>query len=295
MNPLANLSQSQVLAEVDAGVAWLTLNRPYALNAMTEQMHAELLEACTCIADDDDIRVVVITGAGDRAFCIGSDLAFLEEAFASDDLTQFQSYLERLNRLLLALEELPVPTIAMVNGRARAGGFELLLCCDLVIVAAEAMIGDVHTPYGHIPGGGATQRAVRKLGWQRGIELLFSGRWLTGPEAVEYGLALRAVPADSLREETQALAASFARLPGNCLRYLKRAALSGRDLPLQDGLQIEMETYLAYLRDSSLPRELFLARRRPHSQGDTRAETALPSADRVGTAKSPASERRAHP
>jgi 2-(1,2-epoxy-1,2-dihydrophenyl)acetyl-CoA isomerase/putative hydratase len=218
-------------------------------------------------------------------------LAFLEEAFASEDLTQFRRYLERLNRLLFALEELPVPTIAMVNGRARASGFELVLCCDLVIVAEEAMIGDVHTPYGHIPGGGATPRTVRKLGWQRGIELLFSGRWLTGPEAVEYGLALRAVPADSLREETHALAASFARLPGNSLRYLKRAALSGRDLPLQDALQIEIDTYLAYLRDSPVPRELFLARRRLQRQPDTGAEARPPSADRVDIAKPPASKR----
>jgi enoyl-CoA hydratase/carnithine racemase len=263
MSPLDKLAQTQVLAEVDAGVAWLTLNRPHALNAMTEQMHAELLEACACLAGHDEVRVVIVTGAGTRAFCIGSDLAFLEDAFASEDLTQFQCYLERLNKVLFALEQLPIPTIAMVNGRARASGFELILCCDLVIVAEEAMIGDVHTPYGHIPGGGATQRAVRKLGWQKGIELLFSGRWLTGQEAVEYGLALRAVPADSLRGETQALAASFARLPGTCLRYLKHAALSGRDLPLREGVEIEVETYLSYLRDSALPRELFMARRRP--------------------------------
>lgn len=280
MSLLGGPDHREVLVEIDAGVAWLTLNRPFALNAMTEQMHGELLAACARVAADDEIRVVVLTGAGDRAFCIGSDMAFLEEAFAGEDLTVFRRYLERLNTVLFAVEELPVPTIAMVNGRARASGFELLLCCDILMVAEESMIGDVHTPYGHMPGGGATQRAVRKLGWQRGMELLFSGRWLTGSEAVSYGLALRAVPAESLRPATQELAASFARLPGTCLRYLKRAVLTGRDLPLHEGVRAEVETYLAYLSDSSLPRELFLARRRATGAAEVRsAEAALPGAD----------------
>lgn len=261
MRVVAEPGRRELLVEVDAGVAWLTLNRPSALNAMTEQMHGELLAACARIAADDEVRVAVLTGAGDRAFCIGSDLAFLEEALAGEDLTLFGRYLERLNTVLFAVEELPVPTIAMVNGRARASGFELLLCCDILMVADESMIGDVHTPYGHMPGGGATQRAVRKLGWQRGMELLFSGRWLTGPEAVAYGLALRALPAESLRAATEELAASFAQIPGTCLRSLKRAALAGRDLPLREGVQVEVETYLAYLSNSSLPRELFRDRR----------------------------------
>jgi 2-(1,2-epoxy-1,2-dihydrophenyl)acetyl-CoA isomerase/putative hydratase len=263
----AGLRQNEVLVEVDDGVAWLTLNRPAALNAMTEQMHGELADACAYITGDTAVRIAVLTGAGERAFCIGSDLAFLDEAFASQDLDRFAAYLHRLNTILTAVEELPVPTIAMVRGRARASGFELLLCCDLVLVAEQARVGDVHTPYGHMPGGGATQRAVRKLGWQRGLELLCTGRWLTGAEAVAYGLALRAVPDAKLRDETGQLAGQLAAHPGTCLRYLKQAALAGRDAPLRDGLQAEIDTYLAYLQHDPVPRELFLARRAAATAG----------------------------
>lgn len=263
----AGLRHEQVLVDVVDGVAWLTLNRPAALNAMTEQMHIELADACAYLTAETAVRAAVITGAGERAFCIGSDLDFLDAAFTGPDLDLFAAYLHRLGAVLTAVEELPVPTIAMVRGRARAGGFELLLCCDMVIVAEDARVGDVHTPYGHMPGGGATQRAVRKLGWQHGMELLCTGRWLTAAEAVTYGLALRAVPGAELRGEVGSLAATLAAHPGTCVRYLKQAALAGRNVPLEAGLQAEIDIYLAYLRADGTPRKLFVSRRAAEATG----------------------------
>ncbi|MCA1713560.1 MAG: enoyl-CoA hydratase/isomerase family protein, partial [Actinobacteria bacterium] len=175
----------------DDRVLRVTLDRPHALNAIDEEMLAGLAEVVRIARTDAGLRAVVISGRGE-AFCVGLDVDLLERAFA--DVAYFRDVLERFNRTLLDLEELDVPVVAAVNGTTRAGGFELVLACDLVLIVEEARIGDVHTRFGVMPGGGATQRAPRKLGPQRAAELIMTSRWLTGAEAVAYGIALRAVP-----------------------------------------------------------------------------------------------------
>ena len=263
-----------IALERRSGAAWLTLNRPERLNATNERMHRELLEAFDGCAADEDVKALVITGAGERAFCIGSDIGFLTEAFTgTGGAALFEEYLERLNRVLFALEDLPIPTIAMVNGRARAGGFELVLACDLVLIAAEAEIGDVHTPYGHMPGAGATQRAPRSLGVQRALELIWTGRWLSAREAVDAGLALRAVPRAELAAETEALVARLADKPREALAAVKRCVRQGLELPLRDGVALEVRSYLEYLATSPVPRERFLDNQRRRS-----VERAAPAA-----------------
>lgn len=249
-----------ILLERSEGAAWLTLNRPHALNATNAQMHEEMFCALADVAADSDVRALVLTGAGDRAFCIGSDLDFLKQAFDAVDGLEwklFRDYLERLNRLFFAIEELPVPTIAMVNGKARAGGFEMVLACDIVLIANEAVIGDVHTPYGHMPGAGGTQRTARKIGAQRALELLYTGRWLTGPEAVSYGLALKSVPLADLRSETMQLIKQLGDKTRESLMHIKRCVHRGLDLPLKDGVSLEVATYLDYLTNSPLPIQRF--------------------------------------
>jgi putative hydratase len=258
-----------VLVERVDGVTWVTLNRPHALNAATEQMHAELLDAFTAAAADPDCRGLVLTGAGDRAFCIGSDLAFLGVALSGEDpdFGMFEAYLQRLNRVVFALEQVPVPTIAMVQAQARATGFELAMACDLMLIATEARIGDVHTPYGHMPGAGATQRTIRRLGLQRGLELLWTGRWLSAAEAVETGLALRAVPADRLRAETAELAARLAGMPGDCVRHIKAAVYGGLGRPIAEGVAVETREYLRLLRTSTGPVDGFRAGQQARRNG----------------------------
>lgn len=244
-----------VLVEHERGVTWVTLNRPEALNALTERMHKELIAAFEAAAQDPACRVLVLTGAGERAFCIGSDLGFLSEALggADPDLTVYEQYLERLNRVAFALERMPVPTIAMVQAKARASGFELAMAADLILIADEARIGDVHTPYGHMPGAGATQRTVHKIGLPRTLELLWTGRWLSAAEAVEIGLALRAVPRERLRAETAALAEQIAGMPGDCVRHIKAAVLGGLGRPIEEGVALETREYLSLLRGSARP------------------------------------------
>ncbi|MFC8224872.1 enoyl-CoA hydratase/isomerase family protein [Streptomyces sp. NPDC057287] len=244
-----------ILLERADGIAWVTLNRPERLNATTEQMHHELLDAFDRVADDGSTRVLVLTGAGDRAFCIGSDLGFLTEVLDGEetDSDLFAAYLERLNRVVFALERMPVPTIAMVQAKARASGFEMVVACDFVLIAEEARIGDVHTPYGHMPGAGATHRTVRKMGLQPAMELLMTGRWLSAAEAVDTGLALRAVPRDRLREETASFARTLADVPGDCLRHLKSAVMGGLGRTVEEAVAVETSAYLTLLHSSSGP------------------------------------------
>jgi enoyl-CoA hydratase/carnithine racemase len=251
-----------LLYETDEAAAWVTLNRPKALNAMTEQMHHELRDAIDRAGSDESIHALVITGAGEQAFCIGSDLAFLDEALQPDGLPVFAEYLRRLAGLFFALEDCPLPTIAMVNGRARASGFELIMACDFVTIAAEAIIGDVHTPYAHMPGAGALQRTVRKIGLQQALHLTWTGRWLTAKESVETGIALLEVPRDALRGETAELVADLADKPRECLAAIKRAAMAGLDLPLRDAVAREAAEYVHYLSTSSAGLEAYARHRR---------------------------------
>ncbi|MGW0736405.1 enoyl-CoA hydratase/isomerase family protein [Streptomyces sp. NPDC002851] len=253
-----------ILLDRADGVAWVTLNRPEKLNATTERMHYELLDAFARVADDGKTKVLVFTGAGDRAFCIGSDLGFLGQVLDGEeaDSDLFAVYLERINRVVFALERLPMPTICMVQAKARASGFEMAVACDLILIAEEARIGDVHTPYGHMPGAGASHRAVRKMGLQNAMDVILTGRWLSAAEAVEKGLALRAIPRDRLREETAALARTLADMPGDCLRHAKAAIMNGLGVSVEDAVAAETREYLALMRGSSGPVDGFRASQR---------------------------------
>lgn len=212
---------------------------------------------------DEEVRALVLTGAGET-FCVGLDIDLLGRAFK--DSSYFRDVLHRFNLLLRKLERLPVPVIAAVNGLARAGGFEIMLACDLVLIAEEARVADNHLAFGIVPGGGATQRAPRKLGPQRARELIFTGRWVEGEEAAEIGLALRAVPRSELDRSVEELVDQLRPLSRACLAATKRAMNVGADLPLEEALVVEIEEFMRYLAEVPSSREGYLAfveRRKP--------------------------------
>ncbi len=250
--------------EVADRVAWFTIDRPEAMNAIDEDVLADLQALVELVRADPGVRVLVVGGAGD-AFCVGLDVGLLARAF--DDLDYFASVLQRLNAALLDLEALDVPVIAAVNGTTRAGGFELLLACDLVVVADEARIADHHSAFGMMPGGGATQRLPRKIGDQRAKALILTARWLQGPEAVDWGLALEHAPLADLRARTAALAAELAAKPRATLGTIKGAIARGVGLPLPEAVQSEIDAFLAFMRSSDWGHEGFRAyrERRPPS------------------------------
>lgn len=237
-------------------VARLTFATPESLNSITEDRLAELRQAVDLLKQDRDVRTLIISGQG-RAFCVGLDLELLKRAFVEIDY--FESVVRRLNGILLDIEALPFPTIAAVNGIARAGGFEIALACDLMLIADEARIGDNHTHVGVMPGGGSTQRLPKRIGDQRAKELIWSARWLQGQEAVDYGLALRAMPLGQLSEAATELALNFAEKPGACLAAVKSAMTAGQGLPIADAVEKEIEHFVRYTGSEPYAREGFFA------------------------------------
>ena len=243
---------TNIRLQQDQSVATIWLNRPNALNALNPALLEEFSEAVTAVGKDESIKALVVRGEG-RGFCAGADLTYFETAI--NDPVGLTRYLQHFNSCLFQLEDLPVPVIAVVHGFALAGGLELLLACDLAIAASDARIGDQHTNFGLMPGGGSTQRLPRRIGLQRALDLLTSGRWLSGAEAAEWGLVLRSVPPDSLGQESEKLVAPLRSKSRPGLGWIKSATRRGQELALRDGVALEIMAFVQYVTTSSHPKE----------------------------------------
>jgi enoyl-CoA hydratase/carnithine racemase len=246
------MQYSNIKLTRDHGIATLRLDRPAALNALSPELLAELSHALTQVASDPALKALVVRGEG-RAFCAGADLLFFESAFQDPD--QLTRYLQLLNGCFFQLEDLPMPTVAVVHGFALAGGLELVLACDLALAAEDARLGDQHANFGLMPGGGATQRLPRRIGMQRAMELLTTGRWLTGAEAAAWGLVLRAVPPADLDAELERLVAPLRSKSRAGLGWTKSVTRRGQDLPLRDGVALESLAFAHYVATSPHPKE----------------------------------------
>ncbi len=246
------MQYSNITLSRDDRVATIRLNRPDALNALSPELLREFAYATSEIAQDLEMKALVIRGEG-RGFCAGADLLFFDKAL--DDLSLLPDYIKDLNGVLCGLEDLPVPTIAAVHGYALAGGMELMMACDMAIVADNARIGDQHANFGLIPGGGSTQRLPRRVGMPRAMELLTTGRWLSGSEAVEWGLALRSVAQEAMEEELENLLAGLRAKSRTGLALMKSLARASQDVPLRDGVALESATFTHLFGTSPHPRE----------------------------------------
>jgi enoyl-CoA hydratase/carnithine racemase len=225
-------------------VAWVTFATPNRLNAITEARLSEIERVLDDIESDRDLGALVLTGEGDRAFCVGLDLDLLDKAFA--DILYFERIIRRVAGIVSRIEALPIPAIAAINGVARAGGFEIALGCDFVVMADEARIGDAHSDSGVLPAC-AVHRLARKIGDQKAKALLFTARWLTGPEAVSWGLALLSVPRAKLLEETAAFVATLTDKPRSCLAALKDSVRETDRMSLEDATEYEIKTFVRYM------------------------------------------------
>jgi enoyl-CoA hydratase/carnithine racemase len=200
-------------------VGTLTLNRPEALNAISRQLALELLAACDALAEREDVRAVIVTGAGDRAFSAGADLK-QRLMLAPDERAAHTTAIEAAAEALAAL---PMPTIAAVRGFALAGGAELAIACDLRVAAADATFGFPEVKLGIFPGAGGALRLPRIVGSGAARDLLFTGRRITADDAFRLGLVDRLVPAESVSEVASELADSIAANAPLAVRALKRA------------------------------------------------------------------------
>ena len=225
-------------------VIYATMNQIHRLNSISEGWLADLDAVVSLVEQDQTIKALVLRGTG-RAFSVGLDQNLLDKAF--DDAAYFSSVLERLGGILLRIEELNAPVVAAVNGLARAGGFELILCCDIVIVSDKAQVGDAHTAFGVVPGGGSSFRLPRIVGAMRAKEIFLSGRWMTPVELVDLGIAYRCVPHESLDQAVEECLGWLTDKSRNCLGTVKRQMLMTAAAPASEAINIEREIFLAYV------------------------------------------------
>ena len=231
-----------IIFEKENGIAKITLNRPEALNALNRDMTLEIGHAVEDAEKDDKVRVVVITGSG-RAFCVGADLKFVKEELTS--LWAQEEFFRFTNKTLMnAIENLNKPVIAALNGFALAGGFEIMLACDLVIASEDALIGDVHINYGLVGPAGSTHRVPRIVGIRKAKEIIFTGERISAHEAERIGLVNRVVPADELESATHDMAASLAEKSPVALRITKNLLNRGLDTDRSTASELEIMSAL---------------------------------------------------
>ena len=242
-------------------VAELTLDRPEALNAISTDVARQLAVACEEILEDDALTAVIMTSSIAKAFSVGADLKE-RAAFSDHDLRRQRPIIEDA---FGAVRNMPIPTIAAVEGYALGGGCELALSCDLIVASQTAVFGLPEVGLGLIPGGGGTQLLPRRVGWNRAADLIFTGRRIDGNEAFRIGIADRLVPAGTAREMALQLAVDVAANSPVSLRAAKLALRRGFDVDLPSGLLIENESWehAAYSEDRREGIAAFVGRRKP--------------------------------
>lgn len=233
------MDENVLLTEKQDGVLILTLNRPEVMNAFNFPLLNALKKQIDSLRFNNDIRVVVITGSGQKAFCAGADLK--ERADLSE--LQVKSFIFTIRNLFTAIEDLNKPIIAAVNGVALGGGMELCLACDIRIAATSASMGLTETRLAIIPGAGGTQRLPRLIGRGKAKELIFTGRRVDAQEALQIGLVNKICENEVLLDECQKMASMICDAGPIAIEQAKYAINNGIETDLHTGLGIESNAY----------------------------------------------------
>jgi enoyl-CoA hydratase/carnithine racemase len=245
-------------------VAWITLNRPEALNAQSDGLRAEMVDALENASQDDEVFVVVITGSGEKAFSAGADVA--------QYVTRVPSYVvsqKYVTRPFELIRNMTKPVVACVNGLALGAGCELMISCDIIIAAEDAKIGQTEVRVGLIPGGGGTQVLPRLVGEKKAKDLIFTGAMIWGTEAMNLGIINRVVPREELKEATQKLVDELLRNSPAIIGLAKIAINRSLEVPLQAGMSYERDLFaLAFSYDDQKEgAKAFLEKRKPNYSG----------------------------
>jgi len=233
------MGYENIVYGIDGGIATVTFNRPKALNALNAALLSELSAALDEICANEDIRVLVLTGAGDKSFVAGADISEL----ATFNPLQAKIFSQTGHAVINKLQQLPIAVIAAVNGFALGGGSEIALACDFIYASEAAKFGLPEINLGIMPGFGGTQRLPRLIGANMAKELIFTGRMISAAEAARIGLVNRVVPADELMAAVLKTATEIASKGRVSLRAAKQSVNRGLDTDLASGCAIEIDAF----------------------------------------------------
>jgi enoyl-CoA hydratase len=251
--------------EKEPPLAYITINRPEVMNALSNALTEELGQAFDEVEKDEEIRVLIITGAGQKAFMAGADIKEVQER----DFVLGRKQTRRRQEVLNKLAEMPIPVIAAINGFALGAGLEMAIACTLRIASTNAKMGSPEVNLGIIPGDGATQRLPRLVGFGRAMELVLTGGMIDAEEAYRIGLVNKVVPQENLMDEVKKLANLLASKPPLALQYAKEAVNRSMEVGLYEGMA--HESYLHALACASEDKKegvaAFLEKRKAQFKG----------------------------
>ena len=241
------------LLKIENGIAVVTLNRPEAMNSFNLQLRQEMLALLPQLDLRDEVRVIIITGAGDRAFCTGADLK--ERSTRSTEAMVLDRH-TMVAKWTSTIANLRKPVIAAINGYCMAGGFELALQCDISIASERAIFALPEVTHGFFPGGGACQRLPRLVGIQKAKELIFTGRRWDAQEALAWGMVNKVVPHDKVMEEALALAKAIAANPSIAVIQSKSAINQSQETGVTAGLRFDNEAWVGCMHSDEWKEKL---------------------------------------
>ncbi len=256
-----NYSVIRMEMERNEGIAWITLNRPDRLNVINADMRKEVLHALEEVGADEEVRVVVVQGEGEKAFSAGADITELQ-ASNPQDLIELGEFFDAPTRC-------SKPVIAAIDGYALGGGLELALACDFRLLSKRSQVGQPEIHLGTIPGGGGTQRLARLLGTSRAKELCMLGERIMADVADQWGLADRVFANEEFETKVRAFARQLASRAPIAICLIKRVISEGLEAPLSAGLLIEREAFALTFNTEDMKEgvKAFLSKREPVFKG----------------------------
>jgi len=259
------MNYENILFEIHDRVGVLTFNRPKALNALSASTLDEVADVIESVSRNDSIRVLILTGAGDRAFVAGADI----NEFTTLNPLSGRLFAEKGQDVFFQIERLPKPVIACVNGFALGGGCEIAMACDFIYASEKARFGQPEVNLGLIPGFGGTQRLSRLVGRAKAKELCMTGEMIDAQQGIALGLVAKIFPAEQLFDETMKVARALALRSAGVLRSVKKVVDGGVDLDLRSGCALEAEAFGVCFGSEDMREGVsaFLEKRKPDFQG----------------------------